>query len=161
MSFRNRLTLFFVLIVIVPMVAVAVVLFRLISDNEDGKANARLAAEQTVAINMYADARERAGRSLERIASDEELAGALQDDDIPQARARAQELLGREGARRIVLVRDGTAVLDVGSQAAIAPATRQLVDSQRSRRFGDLQVSVEDGPTYAAAVRRTTGADGV
>jgi diguanylate cyclase (GGDEF)-like protein len=161
MSFRNRLTLFFVLIVIVPMVAVAVVLFRLISDNEDGKANARLAAEQTVAINMYADARERAGRSLARIASDEELAGALQDDDIPQARARAQELLGREGARRIVLVRDGTAVLDVGSQAAIAPATRQLVDSQRSRRFGDLQVSVEDGPTYAAAVRRTTGADGV
>ena len=62
MSFRNRLTLFFVLIVIVPMVAVAVVLFRLISDNEDGKANARLAAEQNVAINMYKDATARALR---------------------------------------------------------------------------------------------------
>ena len=37
MSFRTRLTLFFVLIVIVPMVAVGVVVFRLISDNETAK----------------------------------------------------------------------------------------------------------------------------
>src|SRR5918912_2868702 len=100
MSFRRRLTLFFVLIVIVPMVSVAVVLFRLISDNEDGKADARLAAEQTVAINMYSDARARAGQALERIAADEDLAGALQDGDLARARARAQRLLGSEGARR-------------------------------------------------------------
>jgi diguanylate cyclase (GGDEF)-like protein len=161
MSFRRRLTLFFVLIVIVPMVAVAVVLFRLISDNEDGKANARLAAEQTVAINMYQDARDRAGQALERIASDEKLAGALQDDDLAGARDRAQRLLASAGARRIVLARDGAAAIDVGARTAIAPATRQLVDAQRSRRFGELQVSVQDAPTYAAAVRRTTGADGI
>jgi len=161
MSFRRRLTLFFVLIVIVPMVAVAVVLFRLISDNEDGKANARLAAEQTVAINMYSDARDRAARALERVAADERLAGALQDDDLGGARTRAQELLGAEGARRIVLVRDGAPVIDVGSQAAIAHATRRLVDAERSRQFGELQVSVEDAPTYAQAVRRTTGAEGI
>jgi diguanylate cyclase (GGDEF)-like protein len=161
MSFRRRLTLFFVLIVIVPMVAVAVVLFRLISDNEDGKANARLAAEQTVAINMYQDARDRAGQALERIASDEKLAGALQDDDLAGARDRAQRLLASAGARRIVLARDGAAAIDVGARTAIAPATRQLVDAQRSRRFGELQVSVQDAPTYTAAVRRTTGADGI
>jgi diguanylate cyclase (GGDEF)-like protein len=161
MSFRRRLTLFFVLIVIVPMVSVAVVLFRLISDNEGGKADARLAAEQTVAINMYDDARTRAGQALERIAADEELAGALQDDDLEAARARAQELLGAEGARRIVLVRDGDAVIDVGTKDAIAPRARQLVDAGRSRRFGELQVSVQDAPSYAAAVRRTTDADGV
>ena len=161
MSFRRRLTLFFVLIVIVPMISVAVVLFRLISDNEDGKADARLAAEQTVAINMYSDARARAGQALERIAADEDLAGALQDGDLARARTRAERLLGSEGARRIVLVRDGSAAIDVGSKAAIAPATRQLVDAGRSRRFGELQVSVEDAPTYAAAVRRTTGADGI
>jgi diguanylate cyclase (GGDEF)-like protein len=161
MSFRRRLTLFFVLIVIVPMVAVAVVLFRLISDNEDGKANARLAAEQTVAINMYQDARDRAGQALERIASDEKLAGALQDDDLAGARDRAQRLLASAGARRIVLARDGAAASGVGARTAIAPATRQLVDAQRSRRFGELQVSVQDAPTYAAAVRRTTGADGI
>ena len=53
MSFRNRLTLFFVLIVVVPMVAVAFVLFRLIADNESGKADARLAATKGSAINLY------------------------------------------------------------------------------------------------------------
>src|SRR5215210_7890779 len=116
MSFRRRLTLFVVLIVIVPMISVAVVLFRLINDNEDGKADARLAAEQKVAINMYDDARIRAGQTLERIAADEELAGDLQDDDVDGARDRAQDLLGSEGARRIALVRDGQAVLDVGTQ---------------------------------------------
>jgi diguanylate cyclase (GGDEF)-like protein len=155
MSFRRRLTLFFVLIVIVPMIAVAAVLFRLISDSQDGKTDARLATEQTVAINMYADARARAAQALERIAADERLAGALQDGDVARARARAQDLLASAGARRIVLVRDGSAVFDVGSRTAIAPFKRQLVDAGRSRRFGELQVSVEDAPTYVAAVTRT------
>ena len=44
MSFRGRLTLFFVLIVIVPMVSVTVVMFSLIANNEKGKANAAVAA---------------------------------------------------------------------------------------------------------------------
>jgi hypothetical protein len=44
MSFRNRLTLFFVLIVIVPMIAVGFVLFHLIATNESGKADAKLGA---------------------------------------------------------------------------------------------------------------------
>ena len=51
MSFRNRLTLFFVLIVVVPMVAVAFVLFSLIATSESGKADARLAATKGSAIN--------------------------------------------------------------------------------------------------------------
>ena len=63
MSFRNRLTLFFVLIVVVPMVAVAFVLFRLIADNESGKADARLAAKQETAINLYQEARNEADRA--------------------------------------------------------------------------------------------------
>ena len=63
MSFRNRLTLFFVLIVVVPMVAVAFVLFRLIADNESGKADARLAATRGAAINLY---REDATRPIAR-----------------------------------------------------------------------------------------------
>ena len=53
MSFRARLTLFFVLIVIVPMLSVAIVLFRLISDNETGKADSSLAAHQQAARNLY------------------------------------------------------------------------------------------------------------
>ena len=160
MSFRNRLTLFFVLIVIVPMVAVAVVLFRLISDNEDGKANARLAAEQNVAINMYKDATPARGDARARRVRRAALRGAAGRRSArgPHAGDRAPR---SGGARRIVLVRDSAPVIDVGTKKAIAPTTRPLVDAQRSRQFGDLSVSVEDAPTYAAAVRRTTGADAV
>ena len=74
MSFRNRLTLFFVLIVVVPMVAVAFVLFRLIADNESGKADARLAATKGSAINLYREDYNRANRAAEKIGGDVVLA---------------------------------------------------------------------------------------
>ena len=48
MSFRTRLTGFFIVIVVVPMVAVGLLVFRLINDSQQGKADARasgLAAE--------------------------------------------------------------------------------------------------------------------
>ena len=52
MSFRARLTLFFFLIVIVPLISVAVIVFRLIGDNEHGQADARVAQAQTAAIGL-------------------------------------------------------------------------------------------------------------
>ena len=60
MSFRNRLTLFFVLIVIVPLVAVGVVVFRLIDENQRSTSDARAAAGQTAAIGLYRREVERA-----------------------------------------------------------------------------------------------------
>ena len=41
MSFRARLTIFFVVIVVVPMVAIGVLVFSLINDSQQGKADAR------------------------------------------------------------------------------------------------------------------------
>ncbi len=41
MSFRLRLTLFFVIIVVLPMVALAVLVSQIASDSESGKADAR------------------------------------------------------------------------------------------------------------------------
>ena len=80
MSFRNRLTLFFVLIVVVPMVAVAFVLFRLIADNESGKADARLAATKGAAINLYREDFNSANRAAQKIGADVALAQALRDE---------------------------------------------------------------------------------
>ena len=81
MSFRNRLTLFFVAIVILPMVSMAFVLFRLLSDNERGKADARLAARQQTARNLFAEDAERAGRLSVRLRGDQALARALRTRD--------------------------------------------------------------------------------
>src|SRR5438132_1277726 len=59
MSFRTRLTSFFVLIVIVPMIAIGVLGFRLISDSEQGKADARAGG--------LADACDNAARNAEPV----------------------------------------------------------------------------------------------
>src|ERR1700722_4154890 len=53
MSFRTRLTGFFVLIVVVPMVAVGFLVFRLISDSEHGKADARADGLASAAASLY------------------------------------------------------------------------------------------------------------
>src|ERR1700739_1364812 len=53
MSFRARLLTFFVLIVVVPMVAMGVLMFRLISDSQQGKADARAGGLARAAASMY------------------------------------------------------------------------------------------------------------
>jgi diguanylate cyclase (GGDEF)-like protein len=155
MSFRNRLTLFFVLIVLVPMVAVGVVLFAIIANNEHGKADARLVANYRTALNLYGEDQRDADRAGAVVARDGELARALRDNDSAALRERASELLAREGLRRIVIARGRQAVVDVGSRAAIFPASRRLVGAG-NRSFGTLQVSSQDAAGYTGLVQRVT-----
>ena len=62
MSFRTRLTSFFVLIVVVPMAAVGFLVFRLIDDSQSGKADARASAVAGTAASVYANASTQASR---------------------------------------------------------------------------------------------------
>src|SRR3954463_4500962 len=97
-SFRTRLRLFFVLIVIVPMVAVTFVVFRLIADSENGQANARGAAREEAAISLYYDVRARADRRAAVIGRDRQLAAALRRNDpaaVAAAARRASPAPGR------------------------------------------------------------------
>jgi diguanylate cyclase (GGDEF)-like protein len=155
MSFRNRLTLFFVLIVVVPMVAVAFVLFRLIADNESGKADARLAANLQSAIHLYQESRTTAERAAARIGADVQLAQALRSGDNAALAARTRELLAREQVRRIAISRGGNALVDVGSPTAVFPGTRNLV-GPGGRSFGSLQVSAEEPKDYTGLIERVT-----
>jgi diguanylate cyclase (GGDEF)-like protein len=155
MSFRNRLTLFFVLIVVVPMVAVAFVLFRLIADNESGKADARLAATKGSAINLYREDYNRASRAAESIGGDVALSQALRDGDRQALEARLEELLRQERARRIVISQGSRATADVGSKTAVFPAARDLV-GPGNKSFGKLQVSVQEPTIYTGLLSRVT-----
>jgi diguanylate cyclase (GGDEF)-like protein len=156
MSFRNRLTLFFVLIVVVPMVAVAFVLFRLIADNESGKADARLAANYSSAIHLYEESHNQADRAAQAIGRDVQLAAALRSGDDAAVTARARQLLARERVKRIVISRAGKPIADVGSRTAVFPATRNLLSGKRS--FGNLQVSVQEPADYTGLIQRVTDA---
>ena len=82
MSFRNRLGLFFVLIVIVPMVAVAVLLFGLLGKSEQSMGEADVGARQQTARSVYADARSKADRLLTVVGKDKVFGDAIQAGDI-------------------------------------------------------------------------------
>jgi diguanylate cyclase (GGDEF)-like protein len=160
MSFRSRLTLFFVAIVIVPMVSVTFVLFSLISDNEQGKADARLAARQEAAINLYTQDREQAGRLARLVGGDARLAAALRSGDDRAARRRARELLRELGVARIRIADRRRERVDVGSPNATAPARIELQDAGGAR-FGVLEVSDRSAPVYARTVARVAGLETV
>jgi diguanylate cyclase (GGDEF)-like protein len=155
-SFRNRLALFFVLIVIVPMLAVTFLLFRLIAQSENGKVNSAISAQLHVAKELFSEERERARVALSRdLGNDRVFVSALQNDDRRRAAKRVRQLERSRGIARVVLVRKGRVVLRVGDRRAIAPAIRSIVSSTR-RPLGDLQVSVLDAGSYARRVALLT-----
>src|SRR4051812_2826202 len=88
MSFRSRLLLFFMIIVIVPMIAVALVLFSITADSETGKADAAIAQGLRAAFAVYDGDRAEAGDELEKIARDPQLADALAHRDTAALRRR-------------------------------------------------------------------------
>lgn len=156
MSFRSRLTLFFVLIVIVPMVSLTVVLFRLLSDNENGKADARVAARQQTAIRLYEDMRDRADPVAVAIVKDVRLATALRQGSRTAAERRALVLLKANGAKRLVIAHKGRTLVDVGAGNAAFPINRPL-DFNDGGPPGSLSVSITGPRGYTDLVHRVTG----
>ena len=156
-SFRTRLRLFFVLIVIVPMIAVTFIVFRLIAESENGQADARVAARQETAISLYYDARASADRLAARIGRSTPLARALRQNDPTRIKAAARALLKATAAQRIALVDEADPprlLADAGNPRATFPATRSLLAG--GRPVAQLQVSVQDAQAYVDLVRRTT-----
>ena len=68
MSFRLRLTLFFVIIVVLPMIALAVLVSQIASDSESGKTDARLSAELHTATAGYESAQADSRRVAQPVA---------------------------------------------------------------------------------------------
>jgi diguanylate cyclase (GGDEF)-like protein len=159
-SFRNRLSLFFLLIVLVPMVSVTVVLFRLISDNESGKADAATAARTAVVTKLYAQAIADAKNTLKAGDDDPQLTEALREEDAQAARDRLRELSDKPIARLRLIDDDGDEVFDVGQDRrdAIAPAKSELV-SEDGDSFGRLELSVTQADGFTRRVKRLVDPD--
>jgi diguanylate cyclase (GGDEF)-like protein len=156
MSFRNRLRLFFLAIVLVPMIIVGVAFFVILGGTESGKADAGAAARTGVARQVYRDARDEGTREARRIATDVPFATALRRKDIEALQTRADDLRVRRRVQRIAVVRGGNrALVDVGNGAANLPGNLKLVAD--GKPAGDLEVSVTTPAQYAAQVKRQTG----
>ena len=158
MSFRGRLRLFFTIIVIVPMVAIAAVLFTLTADSERGKADAGIATGINVAFSLYGEGRAAAAGELRRVALDRRLNAALTARDRAAAAARLRQIVGSR--RRIVSIvltaASGRRFAAAGSPRGIAPANGFLVSGRGGRRVGSLAVSVTDARSLVRSANRRT-----
>ena len=162
MSFRARLTIFFVLIVIVPMAAIGILMFRLIDDSEQGKADARVTALAAAAGTLYeseaASARTDAGTLGRAI-------GSRRGKALSTGFAA---LAMQAGLARATLSDGSRTLVDVGGRSAIAPGlailrnpaggrvmtmtVSELTASQYARELPpDLGVVVRQGPKVLTA----------
>ena len=160
MSFRGRLFIFFTIIVVVPMAAVAVVLFKITSDSETGKSDSRIAQGLTTALAVYQADADRAQPALTQVARDPEMSRALARRQHAAVTARARQILKTRpdiaaitlydtGDRRVATVRRAPAV----AFATAAPTTA------KGKRVGTLAVSRTTAQDYVASVKRLTGLD--
>jgi diguanylate cyclase (GGDEF)-like protein len=126
MSFRTRLTSFFILIVVVPMIAVGFLVFRLISDSEQGKADARASGLLTAATRVYQS--ESAAGSTDAQAIARRL--GPRPGGAPPAgaavRTRVAALAAQAGLARVVVSVGASTVANVGDPTAVAPGIATL-----------------------------------
>jgi diguanylate cyclase (GGDEF)-like protein len=160
MSFRGRLFIFFTIIVIVPMAAVAVVLFKITSESETGKSDSRIAQGLTTALAVYQADVDRAQNVLTQVARDPRMSRALATQKQDPIRRRARQIIKArpdiagisvydENGRRAVFVKRGPAV----AYATAAPTT------SKGKRVGTLAVSRTTADDFVRSVRRLTGLD--
>jgi diguanylate cyclase (GGDEF)-like protein len=155
MSFRTRLTLFFVLIVVVTMVAVGVVIFRLIEDSQTGKADARTAAFAAEARQRFEAATRRAEVAATVVGRDARVRAALAGPDRRALRSRLEAIRRHEHVARVTVFRRGGSVLaDAGDRRAIADGSVRLT----GKHFRGRIVVAELEPQSFA---RTLSAPGV
>ena len=154
-SFRARLSWFFVVIVLLPIVMVTSVLFRLVSDSEDGKVDARLAQAQTAAVNLFRSTEERAAAAGRAIVGSRALAEAIASRDPIRLRAQLARELEAGDAVYAHLELPGRPAAQAGEEAAVAGAVVRLTGG------GTLRVSVTSAAGLAAAIAELTGLEAV
>ncbi len=115
MSFRTRLTTFFLMIVIVPMVGVGALVLRLIADSQQAKVDARASGLATAAQSLYHRSSATALAEARAIALNTVLHRS------PRLARELERLRVRAGLARIVLRQAGQTIADVGDRSAIAP----------------------------------------
>jgi len=91
-SFRGRLRLFFAVIVIVPMIAIGVVLFRLLDLGGTYKLDSGLDQAQKTAKAIYEQDRDQARDALVSFTKSRELATAIDDQQGPKVQEQLDEL---------------------------------------------------------------------
>jgi diguanylate cyclase (GGDEF)-like protein len=139
MSFRARLTLFFVLIVVVPMVALGVVVARIVATSEHAKATAENRASAAAALNDLHRVQQDGARAARALAQDPAFAAALDTPTTVDDRASIAAFARQRDLARVRVARGGRTLADVGGHGAIAPGSVRIAPAM-------------DGPATAVTI---------
>jgi diguanylate cyclase (GGDEF)-like protein len=158
MSFRGRLTLFFLLIVVLPMIAVAVLVTQIVTESTNGKADARLAEGLDSALTVYRDDAAAARDAAKQAARDPIVTAALTSSDSPQLSRAVGRVKAQDGVHGVLLEKaDGTGLAKAGS-TVVAPYRLNLNGPQGG--IGSITISTTTPSLYLESVRHLTGRDG-
>ena len=158
MSFRRRLTLFFVVIVVIPMVALGAIVVELAGSSETGKADAALASSLDIALAVYDRDQAEAEAAARRAAADPRLAAAIRGGSRAETRtAVAQVRRDQRLASLAVLGENGERIARAGDPEAVAMVELNL--EQDGRQSGALIASTTTATDFVSRVRKLTGRD--
>jgi diguanylate cyclase (GGDEF)-like protein len=158
LSFRSRLTLFFALIVVLPMIAVVVLVAQVTQDSRTGKADSRLAAGLETALSVYSDDLDAAETATRGLASSPALAAALRTGDRQRVEPVARTL-ARQNDIDSLVIRDAR-----GRQLAVVGPPAELATFRAPVREGDhllatITASTTNPSAYLSEVSRLTNRD--
>ena len=159
LSFRLRLTLFFVLIVVLPMIALAILVSQIADDSASGKTDARLDAGLRTAANLYDEAQRDAARAAHsvgaEIADDPQAAAALASGPAA-VESLARGYVGRHGVVSLRLDGPGGATASAGDRDPVASASSDLVGADGAP-IGTVRASTSNSKELLARIERLTG----
>ena len=160
MRFRGRLTLFFVLIVVVPIVAVALLVVGITSASRSGKADARLAGGVHAALAIYNDDLRRARRAATALAHDPAVPAAVAGGNRAAISDSLSSVAQGAGVESIVVVEAarGGSVLARSGSAGVAAATVDLTGAGGTPA-AKISVSTSSARAFLGDAVRLTGLD--
>lgn len=155
MSFGRRLAFFFLLIVLVPTLALIAVLLAVSQDSRRGKADAQLAAGLDTAVALYDERAADADAVARQLAQDPQLPTAIATLDRASLTAFAQSAVQRPDVVAVELDdADGASVAEAGTDEGFAYTELGL--QQSGEEVGALKVSSTLAADYAAELHRLT-----
>ncbi len=157
MSFRGRLTLFFVLIVVIPMVVVAALVVGVTTESRNGKADARLDTGVHSALSLYRAELGTARAAATSVARDPVVQDAVRAGGGSAAEPAVRTATAPTGARSVLLRGPGSNVTRVGP-VGIAVA-RVAISNPGGSPVAAVFASATSARGYVAKVHRLTGLD--
>jgi diguanylate cyclase (GGDEF)-like protein len=157
LSFGRRLILFFVLIVVLPMLAVAALLLQVTSESRTGKADARLAAGFDTALSVARASTSAAERRAQELARDPRVANVMRGHLPDKLRGLAVRLATEPGVVGVILESpDGSQWARAGDPEAMEYGRVTLNEPGTEVPIGTLAISTTTADIFAERVAQLT-----